>query len=82
MILSVPVEVSMQRIIARGRPIDNHEKDKQHLEKAKACYEWLAKKYPTEYVIVECVESNGYELTPEEIHQKVWKIVEERIYNK
>lgn len=81
-ILSLPVEVSMQRIIARGRPMDNHEKDRDHLEKAKACYAWLAEKYPDEYALVECVANDGRELLPEEIHELVWNKIRETIYSK
>lgn len=55
---------------------DIHEKDLSHLESALNSYLEAAKEFPEDFKVVECLE-NGKFLSPEEIHQKIWKITKE-----
>jgi dTMP kinase len=57
---------------------DIHEADKKHLEDSLKSYMAIAKKYPKEYKIIEC-EENGKFLPLEVIHQKIIKLVKEKI---
>ncbi len=49
---------------------DIHEKDKNHLADSLAIYLEMAKEYPKEFKVIECIEK-GRLLSPEEIHEKV-----------
>ena len=57
---------------------DIHERDKKHLADALKSYISISKKYPKEYKIIEC-EEKGKFLPVEVIHQKILKLVEEKI---
>ncbi len=84
-ILHVPAEIG-QKLVAKkqarpyldgGKKSDAHEADLSHLKAAEASYLWLAKKYPEDHRLIECVE-NGELLTPEKIHTKVWGVLKEQ----
>lgn len=51
---------------------DIHEKDKKHLDSALVSYLDTAKMFPREFKVVECLK-NGNLLSPEQIHQELWK---------
>ncbi len=51
---------------------DLHEKDKEHLEDSLRAYLEMAKEYPEEFKVIECLEK-GKLLSPEEIHNKIKK---------
>jgi thymidylate synthase ThyX len=55
---------------------DIHEKDSSHLENALSSYLMVAREFPNDFVVVECLE-NGELLPAEIINQKVIKIIEE-----
>ena len=81
-ILHVPAQIG-QKLVAQkqqrlyiegGKKRDAHEADIEHLKNAEASYLWLARKYPQDHILIECV-SNGILLSPEKIHEKLWSIV-------
>jgi dTMP kinase len=83
-ILHVPAEIG-QKLVAQkerrsyidgGNKTDTHETDLEHLKSAEASYLWLAKKYLKDHRLIKCVE-NGQLLTPEEIHNKLWGVLQE-----
>lgn len=57
---------------------DIHEADKKHLADSLKSYIEISKKYPKEYKIIEC-EEKGKFLPLEVIHQKIIKLVEQKI---
>lgn len=79
-ILHVPARIGQklvaqkqQRLYLDGRKKrDGHEADLDHLKNAEASYLWLAKKFPEDHELVECIENNKL-LTPEGVHEKVWE---------
>ena len=75
-VFDLPVEKSIERIIKRGRIMDNHEKNKNYLIRVHDLYIETAKKI--NYPIIECVENN-HEKTVDEIFNEVLKVIKERI---
>lgn len=73
-ILYLPPEIGQRRTGDRGKK-DGHENDITHLQNAARSYLWLAENYPKDYERIE-VFQNGRELTPEEVHELVWRRVE------
>lgn len=79
-ILHVPAEIGQQLVLTKqqrlyleeGKKTDAHEADLDHLKAAEKTYLWLAKQYPLDHKIVECVRS-GEMLSREEIHGIIWK---------
>ncbi len=57
---------------------DIHEADKKHLANTLKSYLAISKKYPKEYKIIECEEKGNF-LPLEVIHQKIIKLIEEKI---
>ena len=53
---------------------DIHEKNIKHLTNALNSYLQAAKEFPKDFKIIECLK-NGKLLSPEIIHQKIWKII-------
>ena len=53
---------------------DIHERDREHLQDALACYLEVAKKFPRDFKLVECIEE-GKLLPPDVIHKRIVKIV-------
>lgn len=79
-ILHLPAEIAQKRKrnqkLALGEAgLDAHEEDLAHLKAAEESYLWLARKYPKEYVVVSEMKGSR-ELTPEEVHERVWEEVE------
>ena len=54
---------------------DIHEKDIQHEQRALQAYLEVAQKLPQEFKVIECIEDQRF-LSPEVIHQRVWKMME------
>lgn len=79
-ILHLPAEIAQKRKrnqkLALGEAgLDAHEEDLAHLKAAEESYLWLSHKNPKEYVVVS--EMDGMrELTPEEVHERVWEVLE------
>ncbi len=73
-ILHVPVELSLRLIEKRGGARDGHEADPSHLRNAEATYSLLAKWYPEDHKLVECVK-DGELLPPEVIAEKIYKTI-------
>ncbi|MDO8600325.1 MAG: thymidylate kinase [bacterium] len=79
-ILHLPAEVAQkrkraQKLALAGAVLDAHEEDLGHLKAAEESYLWLSWKNPEEYVVVSEMEGER-ELTPEEVHERVWKVLE------
>ena len=87
-ILHVPAEIAQKlvdnksanmRKYANGKKRDIHEADIKHLKHAEMVYLEIAKLFPKNFVLVECVEK-GRLLSIDEVHEKIWKIVKKVIY--
>jgi dTMP kinase len=80
-ILGVPAEISFEavqkRAIKENRQLDEHEKLFDHIRAAAAVYKELTELFPDEYKLIDCMENNRW-LSPENIHEKVWKLVQEK----
>ena len=57
---------------------DIHERDLDHLKNALKSYLEAAKEFPKDFIIIECIEDEKL-LSPEEIHQKVWDIINKKL---
>ena len=57
---------------------DIHEEDINHQTAALGSYLNLARKFPEEFRVIECIK-NGNLRTREEIHQEIWQIVKEKL---
>lgn len=57
---------------------DIHEEDLSHLKPALNSYLEAAKEFPNDFELIECLE-NGKLLSPEIIHQKIIKIIKEKL---
>jgi dTMP kinase len=73
-LLHVPAETAMALIDSRGNVKDGHENDLDHLKHAEETFLGIARSFPG-FQVIECVE-DGRLLTIDEVHQKVWKIVQ------
>lgn len=61
--------------IEGGKTLDVHENDLGHLKAAEESYLWLAQRFPRDHRVIECVK-RGKLLSPEQIHIKVWNIIQ------
>lgn len=75
--LNVPLEISEQLTVPRGKR-DSHEGDPEHLKNAYNSYHAMIREFPEDFAVIECVK-DGTLLSPEEIHEKVWKAVSEKL---
>jgi len=75
-VLWLPPEVAHSRITSRGREMDGHEVNLEHLKKAQLAYLWASKHYPDDFKVVKCFEEER-ELSEKEVHEKIWQIVKE-----
>lgn len=73
-ILHAPASVS-QSLLAQKKQ-DIHEQDIQHLRDTEHAYLWLAKTYPKDHCVIECMEK-GRLLKPEEIQDKIWAVLQQ-----
>lgn len=79
-ILHVPAAIAQRLVDRKGRREyirrrrDLHEDDLGHLQAAECTYLEIAHRFQ-KFVAVECVEK-GKLLSPAEIHERIWKIVE------
>ncbi len=64
----------------QGLKQDAHEIDLGHLERAEESYLWLAKEFPEGHVLIECAP-DGWLMAPQEIHEKIWQVIEPMIKN-
>lgn len=76
--LDVPLEFSEQLREHRGKHQDSHESDSEHLKNAYRAYHAMINEFPQDFVVISCVENNQL-LSPEIIHEKVWKAVSEKL---
>ncbi|MCR4260782.1 MAG: deoxynucleoside kinase [Candidatus Colwellbacteria bacterium] len=70
-VLDNPMDVIKRRLTERQNS-DAHEANFDHIQKARESYLWAAENYDN-FKIVSGVEDNR-ELTPEEIHERVWEL--------
>ncbi len=88
-ILHVPAQVAQKLVdkkierqyLGGKKKRDLHETSLEHLKKTEATYKHLAALYPEDFTVVECVE-NGNLLSMDDVHFKVWKIVEKEFKKK
>ncbi len=52
---------------------DIHERDLDHLKRSLLSYLFLAKEYPKDYTVIECLDDDGCFLPIEEIHERIMK---------
>ena len=79
LILHVPARIGYGLVLQKqkraylegGKKQDIHEADIRHLEAAEASYLWLARQYPDEHVLIECMDGERL-LPPEEVSKRVW----------
>ncbi len=64
-----------RKYLAGGAKRDIAESDMEHLKVSERTYEDVARLFPSEFAVVECAPA-GQLLSPEEVHAKVWAIVE------
>jgi dTMP kinase len=81
-ILHMPAEIAQGLVDKKGAreyvggvKRDIHEADIRHLKRAEQTYFKIAELFPKDFAVVECYE-NGRILSIDEIHQKVYEIVE------
>lgn len=81
-ILHMPAEIAQKLVDKKGSreyvggtKRDIHEADLKYLKQAEKVYLELNELYPKDFKLIECFENNKI-LTPEEIHQKIWKVFE------
>jgi dTMP kinase len=77
-ILHIPAEIAqelvdkkIERQYLSGKKRDLHEADLGHLKRTEEVYQQLAKLFPRDFTVVECVE-NGVLLSIDQVHEKVW----------
>jgi dTMP kinase len=75
-VLVVPIDIVKKRLNSKGT-LDAHEANLDHVEKAIGTYKWAAKTYE-DFEVVDGVEK-GKELTPEEIHDRVWDLAKGKL---
>jgi dTMP kinase len=88
-ILHVPAQIAqklvdkkIERQYLRGKKKrDLHETSLEHLKRTEATYKHLASLYPKDFIVVECIES-GKLLSIDDIHSRVWKIMEKELMKK
>lgn len=85
LVLHVPSEIAQKLVDKKGAreyiggvKRDIHEADIEHLRRAEETYLDLVKTFPRDFKLVECLEG-GRLLTPEAIHNKVWRLIEKRL---
>lgn len=64
-----------------GAKRDIHEADLNHLKRAEDTYLDMVRTYPREFKLVECMEGSRL-MTVDEIHQKIWRLVEPKLKSK
>jgi dTMP kinase len=79
-ILHIPAEVAqelvdkkLERQYLGGKKRDLHEADLSHLKRTEETYLHLAKLFPDDFTVIECVE-DGKLLSIDEVHEKVWAV--------
>ncbi len=63
-----------RKVYLGNKKKDLHE-NINHLRKALRSYLYITKRFPKEFRVIECIEKKKL-LSPQDIHQKVWKMVE------
>jgi len=73
----VPAEVAFElKKAQRGnKKRDIHENSLPYLKQAEQVYLELPKLFPDDFILIECVR-NGKLLSVEEVHEKVWAVIE------
>jgi dTMP kinase len=80
-VLIMPVDLAQSNVDKKDirsytdKKRDIHESDPMHLERAKANYEELCKLYPTEFVAVQCIDSDGSMRSIDDIQQEIRSVL-------
>jgi len=87
-ILHVPARIAQklvgkkgERKYLKGKKRDIHEADIKHLAQAEKTYLEIAKLFPRDFKLVECV-GNGKLLSKEAVEEKVWSVVKKFLTKK
>lgn len=77
--LDVPFEATRALREKRGATFrDAHESDEKHLLSAERAYRAMAHEFPNDFVVIDCVKGDQL-LLKEEIHEKIVRIVSEKL---
>ncbi len=71
------VDKKSARAYLKGAKRDIHEADLSHLKAAEKTFLQIARSFPG-FTLVECMKNNSI-LPPEEIHEKIWKLLAKRL---
>ncbi|MBI5731837.1 MAG: thymidylate kinase [Candidatus Magasanikbacteria bacterium] len=71
------VDLKKKRGYLAGKKRDLHEADLEHLKNAEQTYKEIARAFPN-FILVECV-ANGGILPPQKIHEKIWRIIKQKL---
>jgi dTMP kinase len=81
-VLHVPAEIAQKLVDKKGRreyiggiKRDIHEQDLKHLKQAEQTYLEIARAFPNDFILIECVKS-GKLLSVDEIHKKIWQTIQ------
>lgn len=69
---------TVREYLSNDKKQDIHEEDIEHLKKARQAYLDVLESNPDKWIKVSCVEE-GELLSIEEIHDKIWKVIKERV---
>lgn len=81
-VLHVPAEIAQARVLKKAdrtyttKKLDGHEANLAYQERAEQTYLDLITTFPNRFGNIECVV-DGYEKTPQEIHEEIWAKVKE-----
>lgn len=77
-LLNVSVNVSRMLMASRAEP-DAHESDIEYQLQVRAYFLRLAEEDPEHWSVIDCENGRGGLLPIEEIHEKIWAVVESRL---
>lgn len=77
--LRVPAEIANRLIGKRGRRRDVHE-NIGHLRAAERSYEDAIRLFRRDFRVIECTDRRGNLASIEEIHERVWKAVQSKVF--
>lgn len=72
------IKKAKKKLYLGNKKRDIHEKDIRHLINTEKSYSEAVKEFPGDFKIIECMEK-GKLLSPELIHNKIWKIIKKII---
>ena len=77
-VIILHASASINTALLAHKKRDIHEQSARHLKDTERAYLWLAAKYPKNHRVIECAPQ-GKLLPPDEIHERIWDIVESKV---